>query len=188
MSLTLVTSILLSLLVYSFDSALAQYDDLDLNGLGDTTTNSTSTWDYESFENVTEISFEPTTVEENWPIFTDLTEFKSKRVMRPGNMIKLKCQASGEPEPTIKWTKDGKEVQRKLGHARFTKWTMTLDELISDDSGSYTCTICIDFNCINFTTLVEVVGKTFRFKIRPYGISILSQAFHMIFCRGLLLS
>lgn len=79
--------------------------------------------------------------------------------MRPsGNMIRLKCAAKGDPEPTIEWTKDGLPIERKMGQVQYNKWAITLEDLIPDDSGAYTCKICNIHNCINFTTKLEVSG------------------------------
>lgn len=52
------------------------------------------------------------------PIFTKPSDL-NKLVMRPsGNMIRLKCAAKGDPEPTIEWTKDGSEIERKMGQVK----------------------------------------------------------------------
>lgn len=147
------------LFVSRTDSFLAQYEDLDMNEFGNTTSNWTSNWEHELYGNTTDLSFDSTTVEENWPRFINMTKFKSKRKMRIGNRIKLQCPASGEPEPTIEWTKNDIKIDREFGKVEYTKWGLKMNEFVPSDSGSYTCTVCIEFNCINFTTLVEVIGK-----------------------------
>lgn len=84
----------------------------------------------------------------------------NRLVAKPsGNMIKLKCPAKGVPEPSIEWTKDGVVIERKMGQVQYSKWAITLEDLVPDDSGAYTCKICNIHNCINFTTKVEVAGK-----------------------------
>lgn len=93
------------------------------------------------------------------PTFSNLNSL-NKLVAKPsGNMIRLKCQAKGDPDPTIEWTKDGLPIERKMGQVQFTKWAITLEDLIPDDSGFYTCKLCNIHACINFTTKVEVTGK-----------------------------
>lgn len=100
---------------------------------------------------------------ESGPQFTNLNALNRLVAKPSGNMIKLRCPAKGEPEPTIEWTKDGKAIERKMGQVQFNKWAITLEDLIPDDSGAYTCKICNVHSCINYTTKVEVSGKRFNF-------------------------
>lgn len=93
------------------------------------------------------------------PQFTNLNALH-KLVAKPsGNMIKIKCPAKGDPEPTIEWTKDGKKIERNMGQVQYSKWAITLEDLVPVDTGSYTCKICNIHKCINFTTKLEVSGN-----------------------------
>lgn len=83
--------------------------------------------------------------------------------LRPsGNMIKLKCQAKGSPEPKWEWTKNGFPIDRKLGHVQYNKMAITLEDLIPADNGNYTCKVCNKHGCISFSSKVEVSGKIKR--------------------------
>lgn len=93
------------------------------------------------------------------PQFTNLNSLNRLVAKPSGNMIKLKCPAKGDPEPTIEWTKNGSGIDRKMGQVQYSKWAITLEDLVPDDSGAYTCKICNIHNCINFTTKVEISGK-----------------------------
>ena len=95
------------------------------------------------------------------PYFSNLNSLNRLVAKPSGNFIKLKCPAKGDPEPTIEWTKDGRQIDRKMGQVQYSKWAITLEDLIEDDSGAYTCKICNIHNCINFTTKLEVKGKIF---------------------------
>lgn len=66
----------------------------------------------------------------------------------------------GNPLPNITWFKDGQSpIQRKLGVARYTQWAIVLEDLVTSDSGNYTCKVCNDNGCIDFTSKVEIIGK-----------------------------
>lgn len=92
------------------------------------------------------------------PSFTrpdDLT----RRIIRPmGNMVKLKCFASGYPEPNITWTKNNEPIYKKFGQVHYGKWVVTLEDIALDDTGNYTCNICNVLGCKNFTFGVTVQG------------------------------
>lgn len=74
-------------------------------------------------------------------------------------MVKLKCAAKGTPEPKVVWTKDGEPIDRKMGKVNNARWSITLEDLIPDDSGLYMCNVCNIHGCINYTTKVEVNGE-----------------------------
>lgn len=93
------------------------------------------------------------------PAFTNLNALNRLVVKPSGNMIKIKCPAKGDPEPTIEWTKDEKPIERTMGQVQYGKWGISLEDLIPSDSGAYNCKICNIHGCINFTSKVEVTGK-----------------------------
>lgn len=101
----------------------------------------------------------PTKISGYSPKFTKPNEL-NKLVLKPsGNMIKLKCAAKGEPEPTIEWTKDGRPIERTMGQVQQSKWAIMLEDSIPVDSGSYSCKVCNIHGCISHTSKVEVNGK-----------------------------
>lgn len=85
----------------------------------------------------------------------------STQVKPAGNMVRMKCPAEGNPVPNITWYKNDKTpIVRNLGGIRTTKWQILLEDLITADSGNYTCVVCNIKGCINFTYKLEIVGKT----------------------------
>lgn len=76
-----------------------------------------------------------------------------------GSTYTFKCPYGGHPAANITWTKDEEPIARKLGHFRRGKWSITLEELISTDSGRYKCLICNELGCIKHVFKFEVLGK-----------------------------
>lgn len=93
------------------------------------------------------------------PTFTNLNALNRLVVKPSGNMIKMKCPAKGEPEPTVEWTMNGKPIDRSMGQVQYGKWAISIEDLIPSDSGAYMCKICNPHGCINFTSKVEITGK-----------------------------
>ncbi|XP_063221678.1 fibroblast growth factor receptor 3-like isoform X2 [Bacillus rossius redtenbacheri] len=98
---------------------------------------------------------------------TFLKQDKMHRVVaKPaGNMMRLKCPADGNPAPNITWYKNGETPSRNLGSIHYGRWSMVLEDLITLDSGNYTCVVCNVYNCINFTYKVDIIE---RFPSKPY--------------------
>lgn len=100
--------------------------------------------------------------DESKPQFSNLNQLNRLVVKPSGNMVKLRCPAKGNPEPTIKWTKNGTEIVRKLGQVQYTKFGITLEDLVPSDSGIYKCDVCNNHGCIDFSTKLEVKGTLQR--------------------------
>ncbi|KAL1492397.1 hypothetical protein ABEB36_010649 [Hypothenemus hampei] len=82
-------------------------------------------------------------------------------IVKPaGNMAQFKCKAGGYPTPNITWLKDGKdEPQRHYGEFKRNHWSVTLEDLVTDDKGNYTCVVCNEAGCLNYTYKVDVVER-----------------------------
>eukprot|EP00061_Rhincodon_typus_P005595 g25296.t1 len=80
-------------------------------------------------------------------------------IARPvGSSVRLKCAASGYPQPDITWLKDNKPlILQDMGDAKKKKWTLTLKSLRPGDSGKYTCRVFSRAGEINATYKVEVI-------------------------------
>jgi len=81
-------------------------------------------------------------------------------VVKPaGSMMRLKCPSVGNPRPNITWLKNNEEPKRDIGSVSKTKWTLRLEDLVTKDSGNYTCIVCNYLGCINYTFKVDIIGE-----------------------------
>ncbi|XP_063929175.1 fibroblast growth factor receptor 3-like isoform X3 [Zophobas morio] len=100
------------------------------------------------------------------PYFVNPKKMPRLEVKHAGNMVNLKCKAGGFPTPNITWWKNDKTPpKRQLGEIRYQHWGMALEDLVTDDTGNYTCVVCNELGCINFTYSVEVIE---RFPSKPH--------------------
>ncbi|XP_050314292.1 fibroblast growth factor receptor homolog 1-like isoform X1 [Anthonomus grandis grandis] len=99
------------------------------------------------------------------PYFYKKQQMKSLVVKPAGNMAQLKCKAGGNPTPNITWYKDGKVPKSPYGEYKKSHWSLTLEDLVTEDKGNYTCIVCNEVGCIDFTYRVDVVE---RFPHKPY--------------------
>ncbi|XP_072767727.1 fibroblast growth factor receptor homolog 1 isoform X2 [Anoplolepis gracilipes] len=105
------------------------------------------------------------TVPESPPVFNKTDEMHPLMVKPAGSTIRLRCPSTGNPRPNITWLKNNEEPRRDLGTAIRTKWTLRLEDLVTKDSGNYTCIVCNHLGCINHTFKVEIIE---RFPHKPY--------------------
>ncbi|GCC36049.1 hypothetical protein chiPu_0014540 [Chiloscyllium punctatum] len=96
------------------------------------------------------------------PRFTQPAKMRRRVIARPvGSSVRLKCTASGYPQPDITWLKDNKPlVLQDMGDTKKKKWTLTLKSLRPGDSGKYTCRVFSRAGEINATYKVEVIQTT----------------------------
>ncbi|XP_078409848.1 fibroblast growth factor receptor-like 1 isoform X2 [Cetorhinus maximus] len=96
------------------------------------------------------------------PRFTQPTKMRRRVIARPvGSSVRLKCAASGYPQPDITWLKDNKPLTpQDMGDTKKKKWTLTLKSLRPGDSGKYTCRVFSRAGEINATYKVEVIQTT----------------------------
>ncbi|XP_026814901.1 fibroblast growth factor receptor 4-like isoform X1 [Rhopalosiphum maidis] len=122
--------------------------------------------DGEIVDNSRKIGFFNATENSTPPKFTKLDSMHRVIAKPAGNMLKLKCVAEGNPLPNVTWYKDGvTPPQRQLGIARYTQWAIILEDLVTADSGNYTCKVSNENGCIDFTYKVEIIE---RFPHKPY--------------------
>ncbi|XP_050519178.1 fibroblast growth factor receptor homolog 1 isoform X1 [Diabrotica virgifera virgifera] len=100
------------------------------------------------------------------PYFTRKNQMTKLLVKPAGNMVRLTCRAEGNPKPNITWYRDDKSPPtRKLGDIKINHFSLTLEDLVPNDKGNYTCLVCNIIGCINFTFAVDVVE---RYPSKPY--------------------
>ncbi|XP_044256140.1 fibroblast growth factor receptor homolog 1-like isoform X2 [Tribolium madens] len=97
--------------------------------------------------------------EKKAPYWINPKKMSKMQVKPAGNMVNLKCKAGGNPTPNITWYKDDKPPKRQLGDIRYQHWSLTLEDLVTGDTGDYTCVVCNELGCINFTYRVDVIER-----------------------------
>lgn len=93
------------------------------------------------------------------PHFTKADAMAPYDAKPAGNMWRLKCPAFGNPCPNVTWTKDGAPIQRHWGAVRFGNWSIMLEELVTQDTGNYTCTVCNALGCVEHSTKLDVIER-----------------------------
>ncbi|KAF7228569.1 fibroblast growth factor receptor-like 1a isoform X2 [Nothobranchius furzeri] len=99
------------------------------------------------------------------PRFTEPAKMRKRVIARPvGSSVRLKCTASGNPRPDIVWLKDNKPLDDEEGVAgeegKKKRWTLSLKNLMPENSGKYTCHVSNKAGEINATYKVEVIQRT----------------------------
>ncbi|XP_041855035.1 fibroblast growth factor receptor 1-A isoform X2 [Melanotaenia boesemani] len=78
--------------------------------------------------------------------------------------VKFQCQASGNPTPTLKWYRNGKEFKRdhRIGGFKLRKhmWTIIMESAVPSDKGNYTCVVENQYGSINHTYQLDVVERS----------------------------
>uniref|UniRef100_A0A3Q3WMN7 Fibroblast growth factor receptor n=1 Tax=Mola mola TaxID=94237 RepID=A0A3Q3WMN7_MOLML len=78
--------------------------------------------------------------------------------------VKFRCQASGNPTPTLKWYKNGREFKRdhRIGgfKVRDHVWTIIMESVVPSDKGNYTCVVENQHGSINHTYQLDVVERS----------------------------
>ncbi|XP_076048964.1 fibroblast growth factor receptor-like 1 [Oratosquilla oratoria] len=96
------------------------------------------------------------------PEFTQVLPRVTGQVLQKpmGHSIKLKCQASGHPEPEITWLKDGVEMPMTLmlqDEPRLSKHSLHIPSLKPSDSGTYTCAALNPLGAVATNWTIQVV-------------------------------
>ncbi|XP_068404781.1 fibroblast growth factor receptor 2 isoform X7 [Eschrichtius robustus] len=109
---------------------------------------------------------EDTTVEpEGAPYWTN-TEKMEKRLhaVPAANTVKFRCPAGGNPAPTMRWLKNGKEFKQehRIGgyKVRNQHWSLIMESVVPSDKGNYTCVVENDYGSINHTYHLDVVERS----------------------------
>ncbi|XP_048398916.1 fibroblast growth factor receptor-like 1 isoform X2 [Stegostoma tigrinum] len=91
------------------------------------------------------------------PRFTQPSKMRQRVIARPvGSSVRLKCTASGNPQPNIVWWKD----DQQLSESKRNRWTLSLRNLKPESSGEYTCRVFNPAGEINATYKLDVVERT----------------------------
>ncbi|XP_053359503.1 fibroblast growth factor receptor 1-A isoform X3 [Clarias gariepinus] len=78
--------------------------------------------------------------------------------------VKFRCPAVGNPTPTLKWLKNGKEFKKdqRIGgfKVRESLWAIIMDSVVPSDKGNYTCVLENKHGSINHTYQLDVVERS----------------------------
>uniref|UniRef100_A0A8C1TT37 receptor protein-tyrosine kinase n=1 Tax=Cyprinus carpio TaxID=7962 RepID=A0A8C1TT37_CYPCA len=99
------------------------------------------------------------------PVWTQPDKMEKKLHTVPASKtVKFRCQANGNPTPTLKWLKNGKEFkqdQRIGGYkVREHMWTIIMQSVVPSDKGNYTCLVKNKYGSINHTYQLDVVERS----------------------------
>ncbi|XP_026968600.1 fibroblast growth factor receptor 2 isoform X9 [Orcinus orca] len=99
------------------------------------------------------------------PYWTN-TEKMEKRLhaVPAANTVKFRCPAGGNPTPTMRWLKNGKEFKQehRIGgyKVRNQHWSLIMESVVPSDKGNYTCVVENDYGSINHTYHLDVVERS----------------------------
>ncbi|XP_049710660.1 fibroblast growth factor receptor 2 isoform X10 [Elephas maximus indicus] len=114
-----------------------------------------------SFNLVEDTTLEP----EGAPYWTN-TEKMEKRLhaVPAANTVKFRCPAGGNPTPTMRWLKNGKEFKQehRIGgyKVRNQHWSLIMESVVPSDKGNYTCVVENEYGSINHTYHLDVVERS----------------------------
>ncbi|XP_055976453.1 fibroblast growth factor receptor 2 isoform X3 [Sorex fumeus] len=99
------------------------------------------------------------------PYWTN-TEKMEKRLhaVPAANTVKFRCPAGGNPTPTMRWLKNGKEFKQehRIGgyKVRNQHWSLIMESVVPSDKGNYTCVVENEYGAINHTYHLDVVERS----------------------------
>ncbi|XP_061491792.1 fibroblast growth factor receptor 2 isoform X2 [Rhineura floridana] len=94
------------------------------------------------------------------------TEKMEKRLhaVPAANTVKFRCPATGNPLPTMRWLKNGKEFKQehRIGgyKVRNQHWSLIMESVVPSDKGNYTCIVENIHGSINHTYHLDVVERS----------------------------
>lgn len=94
------------------------------------------------------------------------TEKMEKRLhaVPAANTVKFRCPAGGNPTPTMRWLKNGKEFKQehRIGgyKVRNQHWSLIMESVVPSDKGNYTCVVENAHGSINHTYHLDVVERS----------------------------
>ncbi|XP_062290958.1 fibroblast growth factor receptor 1-A-like isoform X2 [Scomber scombrus] len=91
-------------------------------------------------------------------------KMKKRSVVVPTRKtIKFRCQASGNPVPSLRWYKNGKEFRKdqRIGGFKIRDhvWTLIMESVVPSDEGNYTCVVDNEYGSLKHTYQLYVVEQ-----------------------------
>ncbi|KAI1904979.1 hypothetical protein AGOR_G00011240 [Albula goreensis] len=99
------------------------------------------------------------------PIWAQPEKMEKKLHAVPASKtVRFRCQANGNPTPTLRWFKNGKEFKKdqRIGgfKVREHMWTIVMDSVVPSDKGNYTCLVENQYGSISHTYQLDVVERS----------------------------
>ncbi|KAG5835279.1 fibroblast growth factor receptor 1b [Anguilla anguilla] len=99
------------------------------------------------------------------PVWPQPEKMKKKlHIVPTSKTVKFRCQANGNPTPTLRWFKNGKEFKKdqRIGgfKVREHMWTIIMDSVVPSDKGNYTCVVENEHGSISHTYQLDVVDRS----------------------------
>lgn len=76
-----------------------------------------------------------------------------------GKTVRLDCRAKGTPEPKVTWFKDGQKLDKGSDRVDINKFKLSLNSLVAEDKGNYTCVVSNSEGSLEWTFFVDVIVR-----------------------------
>ncbi|XP_067251563.1 fibroblast growth factor receptor 1-A-like isoform X3 [Chanodichthys erythropterus] len=95
------------------------------------------------------------------PYWTHPEKMKKLYTVQTSYNVMFYCQAKGNPTPTLKWLKNGKEFTRKGAFGVLVHmWIVIMTSVGPSDKGNYTCLAENKYGSINHTYQLDIVERS----------------------------
>ncbi|XP_051955369.1 fibroblast growth factor receptor 4-like isoform X2 [Xyrauchen texanus] len=99
------------------------------------------------------------------PYWTHTQRMEKKLYAVPaGNTVKFCCPATGNPLPTIRWLKNGREFrgEHRIGgiKLRHQHWSLVMESVVPSDRGNYSCLVENKYGSIAHAYLLDVLERS----------------------------
>uniref|UniRef100_A0A8C2Z6V6 Fibroblast growth factor receptor n=1 Tax=Cyclopterus lumpus TaxID=8103 RepID=A0A8C2Z6V6_CYCLU len=78
--------------------------------------------------------------------------------------VRFRCQATGNPVPSLRWFKNGKVCRKdqRIGgfKIRDNMWTLIMESVVPSDKGNYTCVVENEYGSLEHTFRLDVVERS----------------------------
>ncbi|XP_006782259.1 fibroblast growth factor receptor 1-A-like isoform X2 [Neolamprologus brichardi] len=78
--------------------------------------------------------------------------------------VKFRCQAMGNPLPSLRWYKNGNELRKdqRIGGYKIREhmWSLIMESVVPSDKGNYTCVVENEYGSLRHTYQLDVVERS----------------------------
>ncbi|KAM3600205.1 uncharacterized protein V6R79_019471 [Siganus canaliculatus] len=89
---------------------------------------------------------------------------KQLHAVPASKMVRFRCQALGNPAPSLRWYKNGKEFRKdqRIGGFKIRDHvgTLIMESVVPSDRGNYTCVVENEYGSLTHTYLLDVVERS----------------------------